>query len=435
MSENAKRVFDYSPITRFIEAEATDRMVSPWTLLGGALARAALATPCQWLLPAIVEDVAGLNMLIVHAGPSGSGKGAGKAEIFTWPDKSVFDLDDGEQRLADVFVPVTVASGEAFGSLFVENQTVPGDEGKKITVPIRIRSAAWADFDEVDQIAAIGGRTGATLTLEIRKAWSGSGIGTFTKVKANRATVAAHTYRLVVTVGAQPLRCGPLFEEEAGGTLQRVLWLEASVPPCEDDEDDEDLDVKPSRPMPITLPTFTAGTHYFGVADEIRREIRRDRRRQKWDGEDAHRNLVKLKTAAAFTVLHGSTEISPEIWEVAEAIMAHSDGVRASVRAALNDEQHREASGRAVASANARITAESHREIVVGRVAKKIEKWLADHPTVAPSANEIKKLVVTGVERSLVPEALELLIENDKVTEAGHNRNKNPLYGLPKAVG
>ena len=43
----AKRVFDYSAITRYIETEATKRMVSPWTLLGGALTRAALATPCD----------------------------------------------------------------------------------------------------------------------------------------------------------------------------------------------------------------------------------------------------------------------------------------------------------------------------------------------------------------------------------------------------
>ncbi|MGV9710729.1 hypothetical protein ACWDTI_08700 [Gordonia sp. NPDC003424] len=425
-----KRVFDYSAITRFIEAEADKRMVSKWTLLGGALTRAALATPHTWLLPAIVEDVGGLNLLIVHAGPSGSGKGAGKAEIFSWPDTDVLDLEDGHQRLADVFVPITVASGEAFGSLFVETQQLPDPAGGKgkIPVSVRIRYAAWADFDEVDQVAAIGGRQGSTLTLEIRKAWSGSGIGTHTKVKANRASVQAHTYRLVVTVAAQPLRCGPIFEEEAGGTLQRVLWLDASVPKC--DDEDEDLDVAPSRPMPITLPKFpaTTGRYFFDVDPEIRREIRRDRRRQRWQDEDAHRNLVKLKAAASFAVLHGSTSITPEVWEVAEAIMSHSDGVRASVRLGLAKERSDQMAAKATTNARMEVISASQRDLMVDAVAKKVEKWLrANGPA---TANRVKQAAVTGVDRSLVADALDLLMERGEVMVCGQSRVKSPLYGV-----
>lgn len=431
--DNAKRVFDYSPITRYIETEADRRMVSRWTLLGGALARAALATPHTWLLPAIVEDHAGLNQLILFTGPSGSGKGAGKAEIFDWPDTDPYDAEEGHQRLADVFVPVTVASGEAFGSLFVETQQMPAPDGGKGKVPVsvRIRYAAWVDFDEVDQVAAIGGRQGSTLTLEIRKAWSGSGIGTHTKVKANRATVPAHAYRLVVTVAAQPLRCGPIFEEEAGGTLQRVLWLDSSVP-VSDEDDDEDLDATPPRPMKITLPKFptTTGTYFFDVDPEIRREIRRDRRRQKWQDEDAHRNLVKLKAAAAFAVLHGSTSVTPEVWEVAEAIMSHSDGVRASVRRELDKERSVQMVTRADANARMEVISASKRELMVVAVAKKLDTWLRDHHTQAPTANELKQKAVTGADRSLVADALDLLIEREKVKVCGESRVGTPLYGV-----
>ena len=82
--------------------------------------------PTHWRLPAIVQDDASLNSIYVNAGASGSGEGANKAEIFTWPDTSVFELGDGEQRLADVFVPITVASGEGIAALFTENRSVPG---------------------------------------------------------------------------------------------------------------------------------------------------------------------------------------------------------------------------------------------------------------------------------------------------------------------
>lgn len=433
-SENEKRVFDYSAITRYIETEADRRMVSKWTLLGGALTRAALATPHTWLLPPIVEDHAGLNQLILFTGPSGSGKGAGKAEIFEWPATDAFDLKDGHQRLADVFIPVTVASGEAFGSLYVETQQMTDPDGGKGKVPVsvRIRYAAWVDFDEVDQVAAIGGRQGSTLTLEIRKAWSGSGIGTHTKVKANRASVQAHTYRLVVTVAAQPLRCGPIFEEEAGGTLQRVLWVDASVP-VSDGDDDEDLDAEPSRPMRITLPEFgiTTGTRFFDVDPEIRREIRRDRRRQRWQGEDAHRNLVKLKAAASFAVLHGSTSVTPEVWEVAEAIMSHSDGVRASVRQELQTENHTRTLRAADTDANRAIASASAREMKVDRLAKAIEKWMRANPSKAPSANTFAKASVGGsAMRSLIPDALTALEGSDRITQAGQTQRGAPTYRL-----
>ncbi len=414
--DNAKRVFDYSAITRYIETEATKRMVSPWTLLGGALTRAALATPCDWLLPAIVQGDAGLNQLLLNVGPSGSGKGAGKVDVLSWPDVGVFDLKEGEQRLQDVFVPVTVASGEAFGSLFVETQQLPADGGKgKISVPVRIRYAAWADFDEVDQVAAIGGRQGSTLTLEIRKAWSGNGIGTFTKVKANRATVGAHTYRLVVTVGAQPLRCGPILAEETGGTLQRALWLDATIPPSDDEDDDEDLDMTPSVPMSITLPRFTAGKHYFDVDPEIWREVRRDHKRQRWTGEDGHRNLVKLKAAASFAVLHGSTEITPAIWEVADALMSHSDAVRASVRAELRREEGARQESAAIARTNGELISASARVDAIDRAAAAVVRKMRRNP--APMTARDMSKALNNHRRSLFPEALDLLIDLNSVVE------------------
>lgn len=431
-------VFDYSKITDRIRTEALGRMVSPWTLLGGALTRAALATPYTWRLPAIVEDDASLNQLIVHAGASGSGKGAGKTDIFAWPDTDPFNLDDGEQRLEEVFHPITVASGEAFGSLFVETQQAPDPTNpkRKVTVTARIRHAAWADFDEVDQFTAMGNRIGATLSAEIRKVWSGSGIGTYTKNKANRATVRAHAYRLVVTVGAQPLRCGPLLAEEAGGTLQRCLWLSADMPEMDDADDTE----PGTRPLGIVLPDFGHGitspgqdgpVHYFGVAPEVRAEIRRDRRTTHWKDADAHRNLVRLKAAAACAVLHGSTDITPEIWEWAGAVVEHSVRVRASVRSAIgkaNDEKRR----RRAADDSLRATeTAAMTEMQVENVAAALLKKFRESPKAAATLAMLKRTQDPD-RRPLVPQAVKLLEDRGQVTKAEPTRQRTETWRLSR---
>jgi len=435
-----KAVFDYSDITRYLASEAESRLVSDWTLLGGALGQASLATPYTWRIPAIRQGDASLNQLIINAGASGTGKGAAKEIVVEWPSKSIIecDLEAGEQRLADVLTPLTVASGEAFGALFVETQQIPDPTKSKgtISATVHIRQAAWVDFDEVDQVAAIGGRQGSTLTLEIRKGWSGNGIGTITKVKANRASAPAHSYRLLVTVAAQPLRAGPLFAEEAGGTLQRCLWFDAEPPRVDEhdlvDEDDDGDDIA-SPPMRVTLPDFGSGdqVRYFDVDTSVRREVRRDYRLRRWEGADSHRNLVKLKAAAAFAVLHGSTRISAEVWDVAEAIMFHSTTTRESVKAALRDEQRREASGRAIAASAAQITSEAYRETRIETVEKAIVKFLRKHPDSQPTARGIRKSIGPR-DRPLADAALAGLVEAGTVEVAGQSHNRTDTYRLAR---
>ena len=435
-----KAVFDYSDITRYLASEAESRLVSDWTLLGGALGQASLATPYNWRIPPIRQGDASLNQLIINAGASGSGKGAGKEIVLEWPSKSVIecDLEAGEQRLADVLTPLTVASGEAFGALFVETQQIPDPTKSKgtISATVPIRQAAWVDFDEVDQVAAIGGRQGSTLTLEIRKGWSGNGIGTITKVKVNRASAPAHSYRLLVTVAAQPLRSGPLFAEEAGGTLQRCLWFDAELPRVDEadleDLDDEDSIMSP--PLRVTLPDFGSGdaVRYFTVDASVRREVRRDNRLRRWEGPDSHRNLVKLKAAAAFAVLHGSTRISAEVWEVAEAIMFHSNATREAVKDKLAQAAHEANANRALSRGRDAVTEASAREMLLEKVCTAIEKGLKRpaHSGKALSADQIRKACVAPADRSLAADAIDLLVSRDVLEPRGPNRKRFPTYAL-----
>lgn len=278
-------------------------------------------------------------------------------------------------------------------------------------------------------MAAIGSRQGSTMMPELRKVWSGEGIGTMTKVKANQLMVEAHSYRAVVTVAAQPLRCGPLLAEEAGGTLQRILWLSA---------DDPDLELRDEEPssLGVVLPDFDSGIsspgpQYFDVDPAVRLEIRENRRDGKWKGtEDSHRNLVRLKAAAAYAVLHGSISITPEVWEWAGALMTHSDRVRASVRAELAKAEDTKTTKRAVSQAITDITAASMREGAVEHTAKAMERWLKRNPGKTPTVDGLRKSAVANANRSLAPEAVSLLIQRRVITEAGTSRVGTTMYRL-----
>lgn len=435
-AELMAEVFDYSPITKHILAEAKIRMVSPWSLLGSCLGQAAIATPYNVLIPAIVGTPASLNPLMVGVGASGAGKGISSARVLNWPAGDPFALDDGEQVLTDAFTPLTPGSGEGISALFKENRSVPGLDGKgKITVPVVIRRAAWISYPEVDQVAAISSRVGSTAMSEIRKCWSGEPLGTLTKVKANQLMVEAHSYRAVIVVAAQPLRCGPLLEEEAGGTLQRVLWLSADDPDLEDrDEETSVLDVElPDFHAGISTPGPTGPTYYFQVDPTVRREIRQDRAAGKWKGtEDSHRNLVRLKVAAAGAVLHGSLEVTPEIWAWAGAIVEHSVRVRASVRADVEKAAHEANSVRALTRGRNTVTEASARDMLLDKVSASIERGMArpKHAGKALSADGIRKAFVAPADRSLVPDAIALLVGSGALTPCGENRVGFPTYAL-----
>ncbi|MCX6470368.1 MAG: hypothetical protein NTW76_13770 [Corynebacteriales bacterium] len=424
-------VFDYSPITKHVLAEAKVLMISPWALLGSCLAQAAIATPWDWLLPPTIGKAAVINPLVLSVGPSGAGKGIASAPVLEWPDTDPMNLDfsNGEQQLADAFTPLTPGSGEGISALFRESRTTRVD-GHNVTTQEWVRRAAWIDFPEIDQLAAISSRAGATMSAEIRKVWSGEPLGTMTKVKANQLMVPAHSYRAVVTVGAQPLRCGPLLAEEAGGTLQRVLWLSADDPAPElRDEDPSTMrvDLPDWSPGPITTP----GPHYFTLADEVRLEIRENKRDRLWQGtEDSHRNLVKLKAAAACAVLHGTTEITSEVWAWAEALMTHSRLVRASVRRELYQETVEQLAKQAAYQARTAITSASSRELTVEKVAKAIERWMRRNAGQGATANSLRQAAVRAGDRSLVSEALDHLLAVGSVVESGKSRTGTPVYKM-----
>ena len=421
-------VFGYSEITAHIWTQAKILMVSPWSLLGTCLGQAAIATPYDVLLPPVIGTPASVNQLMVGVGASGAGKGISSARVLNWPDTDPFDLGDGEQRLADAFTPLTPGSGEALSALFKESRTVKVD-GRSVTVQEYIRRAAWVTFHEVDQLTAIKSRVGSTATAEIRKAWSGEPLGTLTKVKANQLMVEAHTYRVVIVVAAQPGRCGPLLEEEAGGTPQRVLWLSA------DDPDMELRDEQPST-LDVTLPDFHAGIsspgpRYFTVDPAVRQEIRQDRVAGKWKGTvDSHRNLVRLKVAAAGAVLHGSIDIAPEIWEWAGAVVLHSVRVRESVTEELAKAAQEASTQRAASAAHEEIVKASAVELTVDKVAKAVERAMRRFPEARHTEGWIGSKVAR-VHRSLVPKALLVLTQRGTVVATDDTTRKgSTVYKL-----
>lgn len=173
-----------------------------------------------------------------------------------------------------------------------------------------------------------------------------------------RIILQDNRYRLCLSLGVQPLRATPIFDDADGGTPQRFVWFSAV---------DHDLpDVEPDAPSVLDLGRWengTSGTHSAALVDPdidrnanlavpadpaefdvltvpaiAEREIRDVQRAIRRglggvDPLDGHRLLVQLKVAAALMALEGRRhEITDSDWQRAAVVMAMSNITRKAVR-------------------------------------------------------------------------------------------------------
>ena len=94
---------------------------------------------------------------------------------------------------------------------------------------VRNRNLLSSNVSELDGLLALGKRPGSTILPILRLAYNGGTLG-FTNADQQRTIqIDAHTYRLALSVGVQPLRAAPLLDDADGGLPQRFLWM-----PCHD---------------------------------------------------------------------------------------------------------------------------------------------------------------------------------------------------------
>ncbi|GAA1863769.1 hypothetical protein [Myceligenerans crystallogenes] len=343
-------------------------MASPWAVLGCVLARVALSTPPTVVIPPLGNDrnaVASLNFFVGLVGPSGVGKGVATAAA-----KGFLDVPPGGGRAIE---ERPLGSGEGISHMFVETDE-HGD-----TMPAAY--SVWFDVPEVDTLTALVGRKASTTASEMRKMFSGEGLGFQNADVQRRKITPAHSYRAALVAGVQPEKAGPLLDDAGGGTPQRFIWLPATDPGAPD--------VTPDAPEPIrwTCPAspLTLDRLMLKVARPIKQQLQAERRarlREEIADNNGQQSIVRLKVAALLALLNGRLEVTESDWHLADYVMTISNRTRDRMRETLAADAARASRQRA----EARAAFDEHQDdITVQRTARKILARLTTEPTSASS--------------------------------------------------
>jgi hypothetical protein len=382
-------------VLRHLHDFARARRVSPWAVLGVALARIIAATPHQVCLPPIVGGKASLNLFVGLVGPSGSGKGAAEA-----------------------------VAADALQTRYITCHNVGSGEGIAHGYMHRSKGALeWNDDEhavlfsvpEIDSLAAQGDRKGATLMPQLRSGWTGEQLGFGYADPTKRIIIPGHQYRLCLVAGIQPARAACLLDDADGGTPQRFLWMPATDPHAPDEP--------PTEPPPITwaAPAVSdivgIGGVYIDVCYLARDTIRSNRlARLRGEGEalDGHALLAQLKTAAALGIVDGRYSVTDDDWRLAGVIAKKSAAVRAGVADTLRAKIHEANHGKAEAEAKravvvAETLADAGVKRVCGVVMRKLRRegdWVV--------GSDLKK-AIAGRDRTLFEDAVERLLEAGQI--------------------
>lgn len=330
-------------------------MASPWAVLGCTLARVALSVPPVVVLPPLGNDasaVASLNLFVGLVAPSGVGKG-----VATRAAEGFLSIPPGGGRL---IVERPLGSGEGMAHVFTDTD----DDGEDTPAV----HSVWFDVPEVDTLTALVGRKASTLASEVRKMFTGEGLGFQNADATRRKIVPAHSYRAALVAGVQPRKAGPLLDDAAGGTPQRFLWMPATDPGAPDE--------LPPAPEPLTWTSPVLCTEqrrvHLNVAAPIKARLQAERRarlREELTDDNGQQSLVRLKVAALLALLARRTDVSESDWSLADYVMGISDHTRNRMREALRADAAHAVRERA----EARAAFDEHQDdAVVRRTAEKI---------------------------------------------------------------
>ncbi len=322
------------PELEHIHAYAHARMCSPSAVLGVILARIACTVPPNVVLPPIVGSDASLNLFVGLVGPSGSGKSAAMA------------AGNAAVRTAG-FPTIPLGSGEGISRSYAYRH-------RKTREMIWVERSVLFTATEVDALAAVGGRQGATLGPQLREMFNGAELGFGYADPEKKIILASHSYRASVLVGLQPGRAGYLLDDQDGGTPQRFLFMPATdptiprypepigsqwIPPDltwpkprapfplpngDDDSEPEGRGLGPREELwvnPSIIDAIQSAAHIraTGIGEAL----------------DGHALLVRLKTAAALAILAGRKMVQAEDWDLSGSVMAISDQTRTQMQQEL----------------------------------------------------------------------------------------------------
>jgi hypothetical protein len=308
---------------------ARARYAAPWAVFFGVLLRVAASVPPSVQLPPVIGGHASLNLFCAFVGKSGSLKGVSdNVARAAWP--------------ADI-IELPIGSGEGIAEQFAR---VKAGEA---SIPVIFT------VSEIDKLAGIAGRAGSILLAELKAAAMGEPIGQANAKEDTSRIVEAHSYRMCLSVGAQPGHTGVIFNDTTGGTPQRFLWAPTTDPDMPDVASDA------PAPLDTVLPTWEPGEGgvveiVYGPPEIKRAVVAGHLARQRGEGNalDGHILLLRCKVAALLAIMHGRVEVTTWDWEKSAEVMAVSDRTRSElveygVQATL-EQARREGEKRAVMS-------------------------------------------------------------------------------------
>jgi hypothetical protein len=393
-------------VFKHILAFARSRGAAPYAVLSSELRRAICQVAPHVMLPAIVGDETSVNFFTVAVGRSGQGK-----DIANRVGRKAIEFIDSEgKRLEDPDSP-GIGSGEGLARLF---KGYGNGEGARTTVHLEV--------NEVGTLEALADRRGQTLIYELIKAYMGQQLGFSNAQRATTTFVAENTYRLCLSVGAQPKNAQFFLHREKDGFPQRFLWVPTIDP---DAPRPSKGPVEPVEPMRVAIPTFpTLGSlsRLIRVPDSVGYEIREFR----WlvnigskdvDPLDGHLMLTRLKVAFGLALLESRRDISEDDWRIAGQLIEVSNQVRASVQVVVEESRRQENTARAHAQADREeVIAERLTEYREQRVWKAVVRRLKR--TKRASRPDLYRACHSSIRGDLDP-VLSLLLEEGVIVSCG----------------
>lgn len=325
-------VFDGRASLRSICNNARNAGEAPFAVLVACIIRLLACTPPSLTLPGFgVRSAPGsLNLYGAVAAPSGGGKG----EVMALAEHCM-TVRDTHGQIVDLET-FSIGSGEGLVSVF----EMPDDPE---TMPT---TRAMADVDEISELTALAGRTGATLQAKLLSMWSGKRVGNRNRSRETSQQIEAGRYRLTLLSGVQPEKADMLLNSDAtaSGLAQRFVWAGMQDPGY-------NPDTPSAAPVHVEVPAFDDPARSVEVCPEVRAAQRADKAAKRagryphpWD---SHAIQAREIIGVALSLLDGrSGDVNPEDWRLSGLIWQHNRDTRRACIQASRDRAGDEAADR-----------------------------------------------------------------------------------------
>jgi len=270
-----------------------------------------------------IADRASLNLFAAPVGPSGTGKSTGARiarKLIPAPFEGFLD-------------GLPIGTGEGIAEALmgtVDEDTGKFHKGEPVTAKVRkqVRHNVFYYVDEGATLAQIASRPGSTLGEAIRSAAIGEALGQTNASEERRRYIAPEPYSMGMFIGFQPSTALPLLMESGKGTPQRFFWLwstDPSIPrkgfPWPGGIEVPKEFISCDEPLDVTFPQSIKDDLRAALVDRATGAI-------EIAELDGHAGLMKVKAAALFALLNGSTDVTDEDWSLAEIAWKCSCAVR-----------------------------------------------------------------------------------------------------------